>query len=253
MCRRHPGKTSRTSTPFHIPQEIPMTISAVSNSFSIAQLTQVGSSKQSSAGCSVDGSTSSQPSAGGGLVDAIVQALSHIGVTGSGSSTSTGSSSSDASSSSDSSSTNSSSSTADIGQALGAFLQNLLQNLHAQSASSSTSDSTNSDSSTSISTVSATAGNRPSPPPGGGPAQLQSDLQSLISELSSSSSASGTSSASTTASDTGSTSALQQSFQNLLGALGESGSSKTLNNFLQALSQNLSANSGSGNLVNTQA
>jgi len=47
---------------------------------------------------------------------------------------------------------------------------------------------------------------------------------------------------------------LQQSFQNLLGALGESGDSgKTLNNFLQALSQNLSASSSSGNLVNTQA
>src|SRR5438445_9019247 len=121
-----------------------MTISGISNSFSIAQLTQVGSTRHSSSSTrSVDGSAPPEPAAGGGLVDAIVQALAQIGVTGSSSSTGT-STSADSSTSDSSSSTASTSDTAsgteDVSQALGAFLQNLMQSLHAQSDTGSSSD-----------------------------------------------------------------------------------------------------------------
>ncbi|MCX7178652.1 MAG: hypothetical protein NTX56_07735, partial [Proteobacteria bacterium] len=57
----------------------------------------------------------------------------------------------------------------------------------------------------------------------------------------------------TTTAATNSAAPLQQSYQNLLSALGASGKASSLGNFLQALSQNLQGIGTSGNVVNTHA
>ena len=75
---------------------------------------------------------------------------------------------------------------------------------------------------------------------------MESKLQNLIQQLSSSSTTGSSSFNSTTA-------ALQQDFQNMLSALGASGSQASLGSFLQSLSQNLAGASPVGNLVNAQA
>jgi hypothetical protein len=77
---------------------------------------------------------------------------------------------------------------------------------------------------------------------------IEADLQSLIQQLTSST----TSTSDTSASDSA-LSSLQQKFQGLLSALGDSGSNATLGNFLQALASNLQGSVSSGNVVNAQA
>jgi hypothetical protein len=79
---------------------------------------------------------------------------------------------------------------------------------------------------------------------------MQSDVQSLITQLSSTSSGSGSS---TTGASSDTLDALQQSFQNLVSALGGSGSGAPLTNFLQTLSSGLGGASASGSMVSTQA
>ncbi|MFZ6649368.1 hypothetical protein ACO0LO_26825 [Undibacterium sp. TJN25] len=53
-----------------------MSISSIANSFSIAQLTQVGSTRQISYSNRADSSNRPAPPTGGGLPDATAQALS---------------------------------------------------------------------------------------------------------------------------------------------------------------------------------
>ncbi|MCG2584604.1 hypothetical protein [Massilia sp. TS11] len=123
-------------------------------------------------------------------------------------------------------------SSTDPAQALGSFLHSLGQAMRAAGGAA------------------APAG----PPPEQGGAQgarghhgggMAADLQSLISQLSTSDSSSNDS-----------TKALQDSFNQLLGALGiqtNSDSGSSLKTFLQALASNLQGASGSGNIVNTSA
>ena len=75
---------------------------------------------------------------------------------------------------------------------------------------------------------------------------IEADIQSLIQQLSSSSSSDSSSSSTTSSS---ATSDLQQSFQNLISALGGSSSSVTLDSFLNALASNFQGATSSGNVV----
>ncbi|WP_228028157.1 hypothetical protein [Chitinibacter fontanus] len=134
-----------------------MSISSVSNSSWLAQLSQTSNSSNKVT------TQPPEPPPGGGrgggqMLSAIQSALSELGV------------GSDSSSSSDSQiSTNNT----DSSQALGAFMQQLMQSLRAQNSTASTSDQP---SSTGIQ-------GRRGPPP-----DMASDLQSLISKLGSGSS-----------------------------------------------------------------
>lgn len=202
-----------------------MTIGSISSqSVSVSRISQLRETGESNrtAASGIRPEPPSGPPPGGGLLDAIAGALSAIGVGESSSEEST-----------------QSSSTEDVTQALSAFLQQLMDALHAQSDV----DSGETD-------VAAIEGERPPPPPqGGGPGRLESDLQSLIQELASSDAS---------VSDTGSTSesGLEQSFEDLLSALGASDSADseaTLENFLLALSDKLQDARPLGNVVDTQA
>ena len=112
-------------------------------------------------------------------------------------------------------------STSDPAQALGDFMQQLMETLHAQGGQGGS------------------EGGAPPPPPAGGGGGIQSDLQSLITSLSGDSSAT----------------ALQSSFESLLGSLGmdDSDAGTKLGQFLQTLSSKLEASGPSGNLINTSA
>jgi len=219
-----------------------MSVSSVSSSNSwINQLSSVNQTRgRRSDNDGDDGvQQAGQGRSGGGLFSAIANALSQIGV---GSNTSTASSSSSSSNSSDSSS----SSSQDPAQALGAFMQSLMAALHAQSAqsqgttSSSAQAGTDSDGDSDGTTLSTQGHSHHR-------GHLQSDLESLMQQLASSST---TSSSSSTTSDS-SVSALQQSFQNLMGAVGDTSSNATLSNFLTALSGQFSGASAIGNVVKT--
>lgn len=173
---------------------------------------------------------------GGGFRNAIASALSQLGI---GTTSGTTASSSSNSASQDSAST-SSASQSDQAQALSAFMHSLMAALHAQSNPASATApqaGTDSDGDNDGSTA-ATQGHRHRP-------NVQGDLQSLMQEL-----ASGSSSTSGADPTVG---ALQQSFQSLLSAYGDSGSSATLGNFLQALSSQFPGGSTSGNVVKTTA
>lgn len=226
------------------------TISGISSSLlSVFQLNQTSGVKQASGASGqcetgdVQGNRPPGPPPGGGLADAIMQALSDIGATGQ--SSSDGSSSSTGTSSSSDSSTASTASTASadsqsIAQAFGAFMHNLIGALHAQSESGTAADASQDSGNSDVAQVQGGHHHH------GGPGNIQSDLQSLIQKLSSSSSDS-TSSASSTPSS------LQQSFSSLLSALGASNGDATLNKFLQALQNDLPGVTSSGNIVNTTA
>ena len=210
-----------------------MSISNISSMSSwIAQLNQVNGTRQYGDSSGSDGldmpPPPSGPPPGGGLMNAISQALSQIGV---GSSSSTSATDSSTSSDDDSSSTSSSQ---DPGQAMAAFMQNLMAALHAQ----------NSQSSSSTSDGSASGAH------GYGHHNMQADLTSLIQQLSSSSSTDGSSGDST---DSSTLSSLQQSFQNLVTALGgSSNSNASLSGFLQALESEVPGGSSSvGNAIST--
>jgi hypothetical protein len=215
-----------------------MSLSGVSSGSCTNAVGQYGNTYQSSSTTrqsTVDSTRPSGPPPGGGLIDAIMQSLSQIGV---GQTSATDNS--DTSTSSDSSTT-----AQNAVQAFGDFMQNLMAALHSQNAGG------------------AQGGQPPSGQPpgagnGGGPGQLGSDLESLISELTSSdSSTSSTDSTSDSTSDSStsdtSLSGLEQSFSTLLNALGGSSGTTTLESFLEALASKLQSNGPSGNVINTQA
>lgn len=234
--------------------ESEMSIGAISNNnCSAAQLSQLSGTSQSSSSSatnSVDG-VPAPPSPGGGLVDAISKALAQIGITDPSSTTSTDTS------------TSATTSTEDPAQAMTAFMQTLMAALHAQGAQANgTQSAATGDGDSSGSSTAAVSGHGHHHHGGGGKGKVEADLQSLIQSLSTStsdtsSSATSTSGTDATASVTGSSNSpqanLQQSFQNLVGALGgSSGSSVTLSNFLQTLSNDMQGAGNSGNVVNTK-
>lgn len=167
----------------------------------------------------------------GGFAAAIASALGQIGVSGA-----TAGSGNTASSTGDTSSQ-------DPAQALSAFMQSLMSALHAQNSQANAAQGVagadaDGDGDSSTSSVQGHRHQRPN---------MQADLQSLIQQLASS----GTANASS-----GSGSAvdgLQQSFQNLMSAVGDTNSNATLSNFLQVLSSQMSGASKVGNAISTTA
>lgn len=199
-----------------------MAISGIGNGMpNLSQLSQVGSRSQvAGAGKDGDGdndgSSPGRVSRKGEFAAAISQALSQLGVTGA-------------------SSTNSTAATQDPKQAIGAFMHDLFSALKSQGSGADSQDG-------GVAGVSGASGQKY------GANNIESQLQSLIQQLSSSSSGSSGSSSSNSAS-----APLQQDFQNMLSALGASGSQVTLGSFLQSLSQNLQGANPVGNIVSTQA
>jgi hypothetical protein len=193
----------------------------------ISQLGQLSSTSQTNgtrANRGVDEIPSPGPSAGGGMLEAITQALAKIGVGNSASA-----SSKTAATSASASSSSSTSAAEDPARALAAFMQTLMAALHSQSTQAATNDSS----------IAGSSGQHRH--------NFQSDMQSLIEKLASSS---GNSTGS--GSSDSSVGALQQSFQKLLGAVGGSSSKATLADFLQAFASNMPAASSVGNVVSTR-
>ncbi len=196
----------------------------------ISQLGQLSSTSQTNgtrANRGVDEIPPPGPSAGGGMLEAITQALAKIGVGNSASA----SSKTAATSASASSSSSSTSAAEDPARALAAFMQTLMAALHSQSTQAATNDRDSS--------IAGSSGQHRH--------NFQSDMQSLIEKLASSS---GNSTGS--GSSDSSVGALQQSFQKLLGAVGGSSSKATLADFLQAFASNMPAASSVGNVVSTR-
>ena len=195
----------------------------------ISQLGQLSSTSQTNgtrANRGVDEIPSPGPSAGGGMLEAITQALAKIGVGNSASA-----SSKTAATSASASSSSSTSAAEDPARALAAFMQTLMAALHSQSTQAATNDRDSS--------IAGSSGQHRH--------NFQSDMQSLIEKLASSS---GNSTGS--GSSDSSVGALQQSFQKLLGAVGGSSSKATLADFLQAFASNMPAASSVGNVVSTR-
>ncbi len=167
----------------------------------------------------------------------------------------------------DTSATTSGTPTADqMSQALMAFERNLFDSLQAQNSATTTTPSTSSPAASpaaaTASAAPATASAAGSAPAqgvhhhhhhggGGGDAQLAAELNALIAQTASSA-ATGTATATAAATATvtatdpaasaaTSTTALDQSFKNLLQTLGVTGNNASLNSFLQAMSANVQA------------
>ena len=195
----------------------------------ISQLGQLSSTSQTNGtrvNSGVDEIPPPGPPAGGGMLEAITQALAKIGV---GSSASAASKT--AATSASASSSSSTSAAEDPARALAAFMQTLMAALHSQSTQAATNDRDGS--------IAGSSGQHRH--------NFQSDMQSLIEKLASSS---GNSTGS--GSSDSSVGALQQSFQKLLGAVGGSSSKATLADFLQAFASNMPAASSVGNVVSTR-
>lgn len=158
------------------------------------------------------------------FVNAIMQAFSQLGVSGTTASTSA--------------TTDATADTAATTQnpAMSDFMHKLFAALQSESSQSgtATTDSTQ-DASTAASSV---QGHHHAH--GGGGGKMQADLQSLIQQVS------DTSSSSKAETD------LNDSFKALTASLGGTSSQATLGSFLQALSQNMQGAGPSGNAVNTQ-
>ena len=182
--------------------------------------------------CGGSGSSAAEAAQGGGLASTVIQALSQIGVTGAQSALGS------ASSGSSSSGSASSGSTTKASQAFKSFMQQLFSVLQSQAAANSATSSASAASATS-------SGGKHHHGHGQG-----GGLQSLIQQLSASSTAA--SSATSTAASANLAS-LQQSFNNLVSAVGGSGTKANLNSFLTALANDLSPAAHTGNLVSTQA
>ncbi|SNS83016.1 hypothetical protein SAMN06265795_10790 [Noviherbaspirillum humi] len=226
-----------------------MTVDGLSSSIAaLYQTSRASGTSQagSSAGMQEMDGNRPPPPPGGGLGNAIMQALSSLGINvGSGADDATS-----ASSAGDSTTgTTSTDGSQSVSTSLGSFMQSLMQALHAQGASESQDAAAQPQESESSDGAVRGHGHHH-----GGPDKMQADLQSLIQKLSSAS----TSSSDGTSSTDGdaATTELEQSFQSLASALGASnasGSSATLKDFLQALQNNMQDFSRSGNLVNTSA
>lgn len=224
-------------------------VSNQNNYWWLSQLTQTNQSGQSVNG-SGNNQTSTTGVAGGGFINALATALSQIGINSTSSSSSNGDSSS-------------SSSSQNPAQALVSFLQDLMAALQSQNGgqlpTSTGTDSDNDNDGSSASTIGGTSGHHHHHN------RLEANLQGLIQQLSSSSSnstaststdasTSTTNSAISGSSTTSSTlSSLQQSFQNLLTAYGDTGNSTSLQNFLQAFANNLDGSKPVGKVLQTQA
>lgn len=257
-----------------------MSINAISsNNYALSQINQLGNTRQARRGGDNDGDNDGSRITGAGgssggpgaLIASIFQALSQAGISGtSAASTDTGT----ASAATGTSSASAASTPAqDPLQALGAFMHNLFAALQgqggqtaqgAQTTAQGSSDgdgdsdgSANEKASTAVSGATGSGRHH-----SGNLAKLESNLQSLIQQLSTSPSAAPTTGSSEAVSASGGTPStaatnaaapLQQSYQNLLSALGASGKASSLGNFLQALSQNLQGIGTSGNVVNTHA
>jgi hypothetical protein len=224
-----------------------MNIGSVSASWATSQVSQTSSASQSDSVGDIPPPPDGRRGApGGGFIDAITQALKQLGVTNQ---------SSDGTAATTDSSTDSSSSTKasqDPAQALGAFIQSLMAALHAQSSgTAATTDATAAAATDSANATSATSGHH------GGRGHLEADLQSLIQQIDSGTTATTASTDSTASSDSSSgssaTSDLQSKSQDLLAALGDSGSKATLGSFLTALESKFEGAPPTGNVVNAQA
>ncbi len=231
-----------------------MSISPINGSNSI-YTTQYPYVTSTNSGSDTGSSAGSVGAAGSGkFADAIQDALSQLGVSTNGTSSTA--------SSSASSGTSDAAAAQDPQQALSAFAQSLFAALQAQSggkagnSSNGNSSGSSASGANAISGASGGGGGHHHHHGGGGVGKLESGLQNLIQQLSSSPgqdvTGSGTSDSSSSSSANSSLGALQQSFNNLLSADGASGSSATLSNFLQSLSQNLVGAPATGNVVSTR-
>jgi hypothetical protein len=165
---------------------------------------------------------------GGGLIAAIMSALGTVGTTSSTSSADGATTTTGDDASADAAASDSSASLVSVADALGAFMQTLMSTLRAQSQSGDGNQASNDGS------VSSVSGNRPN---------VASDLQSLISKLESGSSSDASS---------GDLSALQSSFDKLVGLLGGQGGEPSLDGFLHSLADKL-PDPPRGMAVNTSA
>lgn len=212
-----------------------MSVSSISGSLtSIYQSTQAGAASRGQGGMPPGGVQGGRPPGsppGGGMDKAVMQSLAEaLGVSATSATTATGSTTP----------TDSATSTASVEDAFGSFMQSLMTALRAQGSESEPGEGGQQ--------VRGHHGH------GGGPGRMEADLQSLIASLADTSSTDdGTG---TAASATGSEeSSLQDSFDNLLSALGAStdNSSATLNSFLQSLQGKLADVRPQGNVVDTTA
>ena len=239
-----------------------MTIGHVSElNAMLSKLGLYGNAMQATAAGSPSGAAASMvaPSAqSGGLLGSVVQALSQIGVSGAPSAL--------GAASSGSSSGSQSASQQNASQALKSFMQSLLTALQTQAAANSAQQGANVTSAASASG----AGRHHGHGHGHGQHGVGGGLQSLILELSASSSAatSATSAASATSATSAASAAsgnatttaanatlasLQQSFNQLVSAVGGGGSQASLGNFLTTLAGDLSTGAHTGALVSTHA
>lgn len=184
----------------------------------VSQLVQARNPDQvANAGDSPDAGHTVGPPPGPVMSEAIGQSLAKIGV-GNASGISTSSIAS---------------SPADQAQALASFTQHLLAALHAQNTQVSATDG---DSDGSDAAIKGGARHHRNP---------EADLQSLIAQLAAASDGSGSSNAA-------SLSALQQSFQSLVGVLGASANDATLANFLQTLASGMQGVAPVGTVVSAR-
>jgi len=172
------------------------------------------------------GGAPSVPPSGGRFANAIEQTLAQLGGSSATSSTSS------------SSSASGSSSTQDPTQAEHAFAQSLFSALQSQFGSQQQAQGAQGEG----------GGGHHHHHGGGG--RIASALQNLAQSLTSSSSS--TTGDTSSSSSSSASSDLQSSFNNLLAATGQSGSSTTLPQFLQNLAQNLQGGSNSGNLLSVK-
>jgi len=239
-----------------------MAIEGISNSNWFAQANPPGGSGQTSVssppGFAVfQAQYGSQPTrfAPSGLMHAIAQALSQIGVPGAPGALGGSFSASPTSPSG-------SSVRAHPEAALSAFVQNLLEALHAQHASEQD-PAPGTDSDNDYGSFTGAAGAMSEAARGGTRAGLQADLQNLLQALSASASASGSGATAASAafapsssfatSSAASLAALQSSFQNLLGMFGAASGATTLSDFLGALSSDLGGTALDSSAFGTQA
>ncbi len=180
---------------------------------------------------SASGDTSTPRIRGGGIIAAIMSALGNVGTAPSASSSDVSATATGDASSSDATASDSSASLASVADALGSFMQTLMSTLRAQSQ---TGDGARASNDGSVSDVSRSRPN------------VASDLQSLISKLENGSSSDGSST------KTGDLSALQASFDKLVGLLGGQGGESSMDGFLHSLADKL-PDPPRGMAVNTSA
>lgn len=200
-----------------------MTITGISGGMNtFAAIKQVNNGNESRVDAA-SGNRPPPPPQGGNIFTAVTQALSSIGALDSQDASSTGSGSDSGGNSK-------------VVQAFGTFMNDLMGALHQHARAGGAQSSHG--------PVAQGPSGLP-PDPFGPPPGMGQGLQSLSQQH-------GADQNSAT-SDSGDTSALRNSFQSLLSAMGVTSSSATLQNFLSALSSNMSGVSASGNVVNTQA